>query len=78
MAGLAGRSCAGAGGMRNDPATPAQSFGDVLKGIVLRMIEAERGNPAEQKARILIAHQHGHISTQEAEDWIRVLDLKAA
>ena len=53
-------------------------FGTILRGIVIRCIEAEHDNPAEQKARILIARQHGHLTDQEAEDWLRILNLVEA
>ena len=51
---------------------------DVARRLVLRLIEAEAGNPAEQKQRILIAREHGHLSDREAEDWIKILELEAA
>jgi len=51
---------------------------DVARRLVLRLIEAEAGNPAEQKQRILIAREHGHLSDCEAEDWIKILELEAA
>ena len=54
------------------------TLNDVARRLVMRLIEAEAGNPHEQKQRILIAREHGHLSDREAEDWIAVLDLKAA
>ena len=45
------------------------SIGEALRRIVLRMIDAET-DPSERKARIMIARQHGHLSDEEAEDWI--------
>lgn len=56
----------------------AASFGDLARGIVIRLIEAEAGNPAEQKARIMIAREHGHLNDREAKDWLRILELEAA
>lgn len=56
----------------------AQSFGDILRGLVIRAIEAEAGNPAEQKARIMIARECGQLTDEEAEDWLRILELEAA
>lgn len=56
----------------------ALTLHDVARRLVLRLIEAEAGNPAEQKERILIARAHGHLTDREAEDWIAVLELKAA
>lgn len=58
----------------NEPLT----LHDVARRLVLRLIEAEAGNPAEQKERILIAREHGHLTDREAEDWITLLELKAA
>lgn len=58
--------------------TDSLTLKDVARRLVLRLIEAEAGNPAEQKARIMIALEHGHISEREAQDWIAVLELKAA
>lgn len=55
-----------------------QSFGDLARAIVIRCIEAEAGNPAEQKARIMIARETGHLSDAEAEDWLRILELEHA
>lgn len=53
------------------------SIGDALRGIVLRLIDAET-DPAERKARIIIAYQHGHLSADEAEEWIVLQGLEAA
>lgn len=58
--------------------TESLTLNDVARRLVLRLIEAEAGNPAEQKARIMIALEHGHLNAREAEDWIAVLELKAA
>jgi hypothetical protein len=58
--------------------TAPLTLNDVARRLVLRLIESEHGDPAEQKARIMIALQHGHLSEREAEDWIAVLELKAA
>lgn len=55
-----------------------QSFGDLARALVIRCIEAEADNPSEQKARVMIAREHGHLSDQEAEDWLRILELEAA
>lgn len=54
------------------------TLADVARRLVVRLIEAEAGSPEEQKERILIARQHGHLSDSEAEDWIALLELKAA
>lgn len=58
----------------NDPLT----LNDIARRLVLRLIETEAGNAAEQKARIIIARQHGHLTDSEAQDWLAVLELKAA
>lgn len=58
--------------------TDGLTLNDVARRLVLRLIEAEAGNPGEQKARIMLALEHGHLNTREAEDWIAVLELKAA
>lgn len=55
-----------------------QSIGDIARGLVIRCIEAEAGNAQEQKARIMIARETGHLSDAEAEDWLRILELEAA
>lgn len=53
------------------------SIGAALRRIVLRLIDRET-DPAERKARILIAMEHGHIAPDEAEDWIVVEGLVEA
>jgi hypothetical protein len=58
--------------------TNSLTLKDVARRLVLRLIKAEVGNSTEQKARIMIALEHGHINAREAEDWIAVLELKAA
>ena len=45
------------------------SIGGALRQIVLRLIDAET-DPTERKARVMIAYQHGHLTAEEAEDWI--------
>lgn len=55
----------------------SEAFRETLKRMVLSFITNEP-DPAERKARILIARQHGHLTDREAEDWIAILDLKAA
>ncbi|WP_182849679.1 hypothetical protein [Pelagerythrobacter aerophilus] len=54
-----------------------RDLGDILRGLVIRAIEAE-SDPAEQKARIMIARGHGHLTDQEAADWIAILALEDA
>lgn len=45
------------------------SIGEALRRLVLRLIDTET-DPTERKARIMIAYQHGHLTAEEAEDWI--------
>lgn len=51
--------------------------GNVFRGIVFAMIKAEI-NPAEKKARIMIAWEHGHLTADEAEEWIVLCELETA
>lgn len=51
--------------------------GQLFRGIILALIERER-DPSEQKARILIAREHGHLTDHEAEEWIVLAGLQAA
>lgn len=53
------------------------SIGAALRAIVLRLIDAET-DPTERKARIMIAYQTGHLTAEEAEDWIVLQGLEAA
>lgn len=45
------------------------SIGEALRRVVLRLIDTET-DPAERKARIMIAYQHGHLTADEVEDWL--------
>ena len=47
------------------------------RDLIVTLIHYER-DPAEKKARIMIAREHGHITDQEAEDWIFDYGLEAA
>jgi hypothetical protein len=47
------------------------------KGLVLAMINTAPDD-AVRKQRILIARQEGILSDQEAEDWLAILELRAA
>lgn len=55
-----------------------KTLADILHALVIRAIEAEVGNSAEQKARIMIAREHGHLSDQETTDWLALLELEHA
>ena len=57
--------------------TEPQPFGSIAKAFVLSMIEC-CADPAERKARIMIACQHGHITAEEAEEYIVLQGLEAA
>ena len=52
--------------------------GSVFRGIVMALILAERDDPAEMKARIMIAREHGHIDDAMCEDLIALHQLEAA
>ena len=55
----------------------AEALHTAATAIMLRFVASEP-DPIERKARIIIMHQDGHLSDQEAADWIAILDLKAA
>lgn len=46
--------------------------------MVVAGIEAAKDDPAEMKARIMIAYEHGHLSSEEARVWIVLQGLEAA
>ena len=39
------------------------------RALILGLIERET-DLSEKKARIMIAYEHGHLTAEEAEDWI--------
>ena len=47
-----------------------RSMYEVCRELVLGLIRAVRDDPAEMKARIMIAWEHGHFTAEEAESWI--------
>ena len=47
------------------------------RDLIVALIHYER-DPAEKKARIMIARADGHITDQEAEEWIFDYGLEAA
>ncbi len=53
------------------------SIGDALRRVVLRMIDAET-DPTEKKARIVMAYHTGHLTLQEADEWIVLRGLEVA
>jgi hypothetical protein len=55
----------------------AKTFGTAARDFVLNLIDC-CPDPAEKKARILIAREHGHLTDEEAEDWIVACGLEAA
>jgi hypothetical protein len=55
----------------------ARPFGAIARSLILTLIDVAPSD-AEKKARIMIALEHGHISDEEAEDWIAVCGLEAA
>jgi hypothetical protein len=48
------------------------------KRLIERLIEAARHDPAEMKHRIMVAWADGHLTAQEAEDWIVLAGLESA
>jgi hypothetical protein len=59
------------------PASNVVSIGPALRRVVLRLIDAET-DPTERKIRVMIAYQTGHLTAQEAEDWIVLQGLESA
>lgn len=59
------------------PRRGLQEFGSLARSFVLNLIDC-CADPAEKKARIMIALENGHITAEEAEDWIVVCGLEAA
>lgn len=55
----------------------AKPFGTIAKGLVQAMISSAPDD-ATRKERVLIARQEGILSDQEAEDWLAILELRAA
>lgn len=53
------------------------SIGEALRRVVLRLIDKET-DPTERKARIMIAYEHGHLTAEEAEEWIVLQGLQDA
>lgn len=49
----------------------------LFRGLILGLIHRET-DPAEKKARILIAREHGHLTDEEASDWIAIAGLENA
>lgn len=54
------------------------NLGGFARSLILSLIDREKGNPEEMKARIMIAWEAGIISAEEAEDWIVLGGLEAA
>jgi hypothetical protein len=59
------------------PSSNVIEAGSLFRGLIFALIARET-DPSEQKARILIAREHGHLTDQEAEDWIVLAGLEAA
>jgi hypothetical protein len=61
------------------PITPETfDLGGFCRGLISALIKAARNDPAEMKARIMIAWEHGHLTAQEAEEWIVLAGLVEA
>lgn len=54
-----------------------QPIGTLARNFILTMIEC-CDDPAERKARVMIALEHGHITAAEAEEYIVLQGLEAA
>jgi hypothetical protein len=52
-------------------------IGSFAKAIVENCI-ANCDDPTEKKRRVLLARDNGILSDQEAEDWLRILEVQAA
>lgn len=57
---------------------PVLALRDVCKRIVLRLIEAERDDPGEMRARIAIAHADGWLTDEEAAVYTKLIALEQA
>lgn len=55
----------------------AATIGTAARDFVLSLIHC-CPDPTEKKQRILIARDHGHLSDDEAEEWIVLAGLEAA
>ncbi len=49
---------------------PAFDWGRFIKGVIEDHIRDAQSNRQEMKARIVTAFQHGHLTADEAEEWI--------
>jgi hypothetical protein len=55
----------------------AEPFADIARGLMLAAIRNEP-SPSERKARIMIMHRDGHLSDDEAADYIALWGSEAA
>lgn len=62
---------------RSSKAATSFDLSAFSKRIVLSAIEGAESD-GERKARIIIAYQHGHLTAEEAEEWIVLQGLEAA
>lgn len=62
----------------NSDSVEMQPFSSVLRGVIMRLILAEKENPSEMKSRIMIAREHGHLTDAETTEMIRTWDLRSA
>lgn len=58
--------------------TDTFDLGAFCRGLVVALITASRDDPSEMKARIMLAWEHGHLTADEAADWIAMAGLAAA
>lgn len=59
-----------------DPPGPTFDLRAFARRVVLDGITDARGDPTEMKRRIMLARQCGHLTDQEAEEWIAMTGLK--
>lgn len=55
----------------------AKRIGTIAHGLVVAMIQSAPDDTV-RKRRIMIAREEGILTEQEAEDWLALLELRAA
>ena len=55
--------------MEDSLTEPPFCWGCFLRQTIIHQIDIET-DPAEKKAKIMLAYEHGHLSRFDAEDWI--------
>jgi hypothetical protein len=54
-----------------------KKIGDIVHGLVLSRI-ASAPDDATRKRYVMLAREHGAITAEEAEDWLKIMELRAA